>query len=122
MTRVNYTNENGLAVFTLEHSEGNLLPKIADFMMNSQGYSMHSKTTDKALVVYKGSYALRLFLGAFSKYYRFIIFPRTSADGHLQFCLQKDSSGFSGGIIGINQVNKELDRLVRDLYNFLETL
>lgn len=65
--------------------------------------------------IYEGSYekgdrTLRLLFGAFVKYFKFKIKIENN-----KLHIHKESSGMSGGLIGINQVNKEFDAIAKKL-------
>ena len=59
----------------------------------------------------KGNRILRLMLGAFYKYFEFNVDVKDQDDKTVIAAIRKSSSGVSGGLIGVNQVNKELKRL-----------
>ncbi len=58
----------------------------------------------------KGDRTLRLLFGAFVKYFKFKIKIENN-----KLHIHKESSGMSGGLIGMNQVNKEFDAIVQEL-------
>jgi len=58
----------------------------------------------------KGNKTMRILFGAFVKYFKFQVL--TYVDGpNFKVQVIKGSSGMSGGVIGMNQVKKELARL-----------
>jgi hypothetical protein len=59
----------------------------------------------------KGNRILRLMLGAFYKYFEFNVDVKERDDKTVIAAIRKSSSGVSGGLVGVNQVNKELKRL-----------
>ena len=59
----------------------------------------------------KGNRVLRLMLGAFYKYFEFNVDVKEKDDKTVVAAIRKTSSGVSGGLIGVNQVKKELQRL-----------
>jgi len=59
----------------------------------------------------KGNRVLRLLLGAFYKYFEFNVDVKEREDKTVIAAIRKNSSGMSGGLIGVNQVKKELKRL-----------
>lgn len=65
----------------------------------------------------KGNRVLRLMLGAFYKYFEFNVDVKEQEDKTVMAAIRKSSTGVSGGMIGINQVNKELKRLESTLQN-----
>ncbi|HOK37704.1 MAG: hypothetical protein WHW07_00075 [Bacteroidales bacterium] len=58
----------------------------------------------------KGDRILRLLFGAFVKYFKFKIKIENN-----KLHIHKESSGMSGGLIGMNQVNKEFNAIVKEL-------
>ena len=58
----------------------------------------------------KGNRTMRILFGAFVKYYKFMV-QMQEVDSSLDLRITKHSSGVSGGLIGVNQVKKELARL-----------
>lgn len=75
----------------------------------SRGYS--SKGTIGEISTFtKGSRVLRLLFGAFVKYHKQSVVIKQ--EGNLySLLIEKDSSGMSGGLIGMNQVKKEFAAL-----------
>lgn len=80
-----------------------------NLFFTSEGYT--PKAVEGEVHTYtKGNRVLRLLFGAFVKYHKQSVTLRN--EGEL-FSLQlaKESSGISGGLIGMNQVKKEFARL-----------
>ncbi|MDG1332310.1 MAG: hypothetical protein P8P74_08260 [Crocinitomicaceae bacterium] len=65
----------------------------------------------------KGNRVLRLMLGAFYKYFEFNVDVKEQDDKTVMAAIRKTSTGMSGGLIGVNQVKKELKRLETVLQN-----
>ncbi|MFK7784446.1 MAG: hypothetical protein AB8B56_04975 [Crocinitomicaceae bacterium] len=65
----------------------------------------------------KGNRVLRLMLGAFYKYFEFNVDVKPHEDNTVVAAVRKSSSGVSGGLIGVNQVKKEMKRLETVLQN-----
>ena len=59
----------------------------------------------------KGSRVMRILFGAFVKYFKFAAQIKQVDSDTVELKIIKHSSGFSGGLIGIGQVKKELKRL-----------
>lgn len=59
----------------------------------------------------KGNRVLRILLGAFIKYFKFKIKSIAYEPDEVKVQVYKESSGMSGGLIGMNQVKNELNRL-----------
>ncbi|RBQ03743.1 hypothetical protein [Pedobacter miscanthi] len=79
-------------------------------LMEQQGYNV---TYDQFgnLILEKGSRIKRLLLGAFVTYYKFSVTITPGADNELTVNIFQQSSGMSGGLIGMNQIKTELARL-----------
>lgn len=76
----------------------------------ADGYSV--KTGDLGNRTYvKGNRVARLLLGAFYKYFEFHVGITDLDNSQVQATVRKTSSGMSGGLIGVNQVKKELARI-----------
>ncbi|MBK5723010.1 hypothetical protein JGH11_19255 [Dysgonomonas sp. Marseille-P4677] len=59
----------------------------------------------------KGSRAMRLLFGAFCKYFKFRVVVEDNSNGEVKVTVSKDTTGLSGGAIGVNQVKKEFYNL-----------
>jgi hypothetical protein len=73
----------------------------------SEGYKPKTVTGEK-WVFEKGNRVLRILFGAFVKYHKQSISIVPQGDG-FQLLLHRDSSGLSGGLIGMHQVRKEFE-------------
>ncbi|GAA5105660.1 hypothetical protein GCM10023211_04650 [Orbus sasakiae] len=97
-----YVNENDYTFLYQGINEGEFKQKIANIMAE-RGYR------DIGDHVYeKGNGTLRMLLGAFYKHYKIQIMPQCLDDGTMCVAIKKRSSGFAGGVIGMNQIQKEL--------------
>jgi hypothetical protein len=75
----------------------------------SEGYTLLSdKGAEKKYK--KGNKILRYLLGALVKYHQLAITVKNEKE-LFSVLLRKDSSGFSGGVIGMQQVKKEFARI-----------
>ncbi|MFW0717250.1 hypothetical protein [Pedobacter sp. N23S346] len=63
------------------------------------------------LILEKGSRIKRLLFGAFVKYYKFSVTMVQNTENELTVNVFQQSSGMSGGLIGMNQIKTELARL-----------
>lgn len=59
----------------------------------------------------KGNRTMRILFGAFVKYFKFRFLVSKISDTETEIQVVKQTSGFSGGAIGISQVKTELGRL-----------
>jgi hypothetical protein len=80
-----------------------------NLFFTSEGYKLKS-TSGEVRTYEKGNRVLRLLLGAFVKYHKQTVTIKHQGE-LFSLLLQKDSSGMSGGLIGMNQVKKEFARL-----------
>jgi hypothetical protein len=80
-----------------------------NLFFTSEGYTLKSSAADTYTYT-KGNRIMRLLFGAFVKYHKQSAIIKN--EGELfSVMLHKDSSGMSGGLIGMNQVKKEFARL-----------
>jgi hypothetical protein len=80
-----------------------------NLFFTSEGYTLKSNAADTYTYT-KGNRIMRLLFGAFVKYHKQSAIIKN--EGELfSVMLHKDSSGMSGGLIGMNQVKKEFARL-----------
>ncbi len=80
-----------------------------NLFFSSEGYK-HKSTTGEVRTYEKGNRVMRILFGAFTKYHKQAV--TVKHEGNLfSILLQKDSTGMSGGLIGMNQVKKEFARL-----------
>jgi hypothetical protein len=80
-----------------------------NLFFTSQGYTAKTKSADIYSYT-KGNRVLRMLFGAFVKYHKQAVVIKSEGD-MFSVLLQKDSTGMSGGLIGMNQVKKEFARL-----------
>jgi hypothetical protein len=83
----------------------------ADNIMTEQGYVLKSRDW-QASVYTKGNRVLRILFGAFVKYNKVAI-SLSGKPEKITMVISNDSSGFSGGLIGVSQVNKEYNRVIQ---------
>jgi len=89
-------------------NDNELANSLSKVMVNN-GYKLVEGTIQRG-VYEKGNRALRILFGAFCKYYKFNIVVENKRIG-----LSSASAGFSGGVIGIGQVRKEVNTLSEKL-------
>lgn len=89
------------------------MEKRVDKLLLSLGYKI--KEGDPGNGIYeKGNRALRIIFGAFAKYYKFHIASTLKSD-ELMVEVKRATSGMSGGVVGMRQVQKELKNLEQQL-------
>lgn len=83
----------------------------------SEGYRIKENTGDK-LVFEKGNRIMRILFGAFVKYHKqsITVLPQ---GGGFQLLLHRDSSGLSGGLIGMHQVRKEFEAMTERFKSYM---
>jgi hypothetical protein len=102
-----YTNQS----FTHQYTgvDSNQLADSANQVLTKDGYKMIEGQLGNATYE-KGNRTMRLLFGAFVKYSK--IHVAASAGGDVsKLTVDRKTSGMSGGLIGMNQVKKELDRV-----------
>jgi hypothetical protein len=80
-----------------------------NLFFSSEGYKLKT-TKDNGWVYEKGNRVMRILFGAFVKYHKFFVGIQQQND-LFSIMVQRDSSGMSGGLIGVSQVRKEFTRL-----------
>lgn len=93
------------------------LDEKANDLMQIQGYKLIGGTPANGTYE-KGNRTMRILFGAFVKYNKFQLSTRAVADDEVELTAQRSTSGFSGGLIGMNQVRNEVIRLA-DVLNSL---
>ena len=86
------------------------LDKKIDQLLISSGYNLQEGQLGNGVYV-KGNRVLRILFGAFVKYFKFNIITKSTGADELKLAVLQESSGMSGGLIGMNQVKNELIRL-----------
>lgn len=103
--------------FTLENRSIESIQKSVTNILGEMGYVV--RPGDEQQTVYtKGNRILRLLLGAFVKYNKLNI-TFSSNNNKIIVIINGGSSGYSGGVIGMAQVNKEFKKVIETLNNKL---
>jgi hypothetical protein len=106
-TVVDFAKDRVIHNFTNSTKEE--LDNKMNLFFTSQGYTLKSSEGESSSYT-KGNRVLRLLFGAFVKYHKQTVIIKNQVD-LFSVLLQKDSTGMSGGLIGMNQVKKEFARL-----------
>lgn len=101
------TKDNCILIY--ESTKENMQEKFNE-MFHLMGYKIQEISSD-SIVITRGNRILRMLLGAFYKYFKFAV-HFTASDEETKVYMNSQSSGISGGLIGLNQVKKEFSRLV----------
>jgi hypothetical protein len=96
-------------VFNITGCTKEELDNKLNLFFTSEGYKILSDKGEEKKYK-KGNKVLRYLLGAFVKYHQVSVTVKNEKDLY-SVLLRKDSSGFSGGVIGMQQVKKEFARL-----------
>ena len=107
VTVVDFANDR--IVYNMTGCTKEELDNKLNLFFTSQRYKV-KKAEGESITYEKGNRVLRLLLGAFVKYHKQIVIIKHQGD-LFSLLLQKDSTGMSGGLIGMNQVKKEFARL-----------
>lgn len=96
-------------IYNLSGCTKDELDNKLNLFFTSEGYILRSHEGE-TLTYTKGNRVLRLLFGAFIKYNKQSVIIKNQGELY-SVMLHKDSSGISGGLIGMNQVKKEFARL-----------
>ncbi|RMA58625.1 hypothetical protein [Ulvibacter antarcticus] len=83
-----------------------------DELLTNQGYKLESGSMGDG-VYFKGDKTMRILFGAFVKYFkiRFVVAKR--ADNNCSLDMRDATPELSGGLMGIRQAKKEMERLTQ---------
>ncbi|WP_109435603.1 MULTISPECIES: hypothetical protein [Aquimarina] len=84
-------------------------------LLQSHGYTL-IQGNDANGMYEKGNRVLRILLGAFIQYFKFQIKTVENAE-HLEVTVSRETSGMSGGLVGMNQVKKEMQAIEETFKN-----
>ena len=101
--------EKDRLVFNINGCTADELDNKLNLFFTSESYKLKSAEGDVRKYE-KGNRVLRILFGAFVKYHKQSVTVVRQGDAYT-LTLQKESSGMSGGLIGMNQVKKEFARL-----------
>jgi len=98
------------AIFSFkETTEAEIASKINGLFLKD-GYKLEEGTEMKGKYG-KGSKIMRILFGAFVKRFAFEV-SVTNEGGTIKATLYKETKGYAGGAIGVNQVKNEFKRLI----------
>jgi len=83
--------------------------KIND-LLSTWGYKIKDGQSGQ-LIYEKGNRTMRILFGAFVKYFKISVQTIVSAPDEIKCEVRSQTSGFSGGLIGMNQVKTEIRNL-----------
>lgn len=89
--------------------------RVNDFMISS-GYRLTVGSPGEGQYE-KGNRTMRILFGAFSKYFKFFLQIVEESDQTITVSFGTQTSGMSGGLIGIKQVKDELKKMSATFQN-----
>ena len=104
------------AIFNFSKLSDDILAEKLQKFLLGKGYKLESGTT-KDGIYGKGSKIGRILLGAFVKRFAWNITIEHKNE-MASLTLFKQAKGYAGGLIGVNQVNKEFNVIVNSLKQF----
>mgnify|MGYP000879205576 CR=1 FL=1 len=99
-------NKDSNLIYIYQDLSVNEMQKEVEKLMSALGY----KHLGQGLFE-RGSRTKRLLFGAFCKYFKFRVSIEDHTNGEIKVTVKKDTTGLSGGAIGVNQVKKEFFNL-----------
>jgi hypothetical protein len=108
-TIIESSSKEGFVYLYSGKSKDELAKKTKQIFINS-GYQTVSEVLKNATYE-KGNRMMRILFGAFSKYFKFKIEIKETENDGLSLQLKRATTGMSGGVIGMKQVTKEIERL-----------
>lgn len=97
------------AIFTFKKMSPTELAKSVDDIFRERGYKLEHGTTEAGKYG-KGNQVMRVLFGAFVKRFCWETQIDTNST-QTRLIFTKDAKGYVGGVIGVNQVNKEYKAL-----------
>ena len=98
------------AIFSFEGTSEDAIASKGNNLFTKDEYALEEGTQLKGMYG-KGSKIMRILLGAFVKRFTWEV-TIFNQGGLTTATLYKETKGYAGGAIGVNQVNKEFNRLV----------
>ncbi len=98
------------AIYSFEGTTEEAIASKVHNLFTKDGYTIEEGTQLKGKYG-KGSKVMRILFGAFVKRFAWEV-TITTQGGLTTATLYKETKGYAGGAIGVNQVNKEFKRLV----------
>ena len=113
----NEKTADDMFIHVYEESSKESLDQKIDQLFISQGYKLAGGLNGQRIYE-KGNRVLRLLLGAMIKYYKVGVQTTATAPNEVTCEIRSQSSGMSGGLIGMNQVKNEM----RSLFTIFQNL
>lgn len=106
-TLVDFANDR--VVYNITNTTREEIDNKLNLFFTSEGYTLKASEGEKCTYT-KGNRVMRILFGAFVKYHKQSVIIKNQGD-LFSVMMHKDSTGMSGGVIGMNQVKKEFARL-----------
>ena len=97
-------------LFSISGASKSELDNKLHLFFTSEGYSIKSEKEEGKKIYKKGNFVLSIIFGAFAKYHQVMVITQPVGENY-SVLVQRDASGISGGVVGMNQVRKEFARL-----------
>jgi hypothetical protein len=105
-------------VYSFSNCTADELDNRLHLFFTAQGYTYKGEK-EGGKIFTKGNKVLRAILGAFWKYFKFLVTATKEGD-NFSVVVKKDASGLMGGAIGIHQVNKEFARMSEEFKTYFQ--
>lgn len=102
-------SKEGFVHLYQEINQEDLMKKAEEVFITSD-YKIISENSGE-ITFEKGNRTMRILFGAFVKYFKFQVRIEATDEGQLKLHMKRATTGMSGGLIGMNQVTKEIERL-----------
>lgn len=111
MAHYAYSLESSKELLSLSYKDIELeaMQSTVHDWFTKRGYRLKSGDSEKGTYV-KGNRVLRILLGAFYKYFLFDV-SVFEAQEEIRVEVKRETTGMSGGLVGMNQVKKELEAI-----------
>ena len=106
-------------IYNITNATAEELDNKLNLFFTSEGYTLLKEKSGEK-VFKKGNKVLRYILGALVTYHQVLVATKSSGD-MFSVMVQRDSSGFSGGVVGMNQVKKEFARLTESFKTYFSS-
>lgn len=99
-------NSENKLIYIYKDATASQMQNDIETLMLSLGYKHLSGG-----VFEKGSRTMRILFGAFCKYFKFRVSVEPYSETEVKVTVSKETTGMSGGLIGMNQVKNEFARM-----------
>lgn len=110
-------NSDTDAMLTYSGIDRDTLAKNIHAYFLNNGYKLIDGSPGNGMYEH-GNHTMRILFGAFVKYYKFGISLQQQPDGTFCAWFKRETSGMSGGLIGMQQVKTEFSKVTFGLQQF----